>query len=274
MATQLTIGTFSRITHLSVKTLRHYHDWGLLEPAAVDPDSGYRLYSPAQVPAAQTIRRFRDLEMPIEQVKAVLAAEDPAHRSKLIAAHLRRMEEQLARTERAVASLRALVEGGHPTPVIAHVMMPAVDAAAISETVDRAHLHAWWREALAEISALLDRTGVTADGPPGGVYAQDLFEADAGECTVYVPVATRLADAGRVHATRLPERSLAVAVHEGPHDDADLVYAALGTHVTERGVDGGGPVYERYLASELDGSDPASARTEIGWPITAPAVTA
>ena len=59
MATELTIGAFSRITHLSVKTLRHYHEWGLLEPATVDPDSGYRLYSPAQVPAAQVIRRFR-----------------------------------------------------------------------------------------------------------------------------------------------------------------------------------------------------------------------
>ena len=38
---QLTIGAFSRLTHLSVKTLRYYHEVGLLEPAVVDPDSGY-----------------------------------------------------------------------------------------------------------------------------------------------------------------------------------------------------------------------------------------
>ncbi|MGA2926755.1 MAG: MerR family transcriptional regulator [Solirubrobacteraceae bacterium] len=268
MATELTIGAFSRITHLSVKTLRHYHDWGLLEPAAVDPDSGYRLYSPAQVPAAQAIRRFRDLAMPIEQVKAVLAAEDPALRSELIAAHLRRMEEQLARTQQAVASLRALVEGSRPVPAIEHVTLPALEVLAITETVPRDRLHAWWREAFFELRAALGRAGGIAAGPAGGVYAQELFEAEAGECTVYLPVVALVDGAGRARITRLPERTLAVAVHVGAHGDVDLVYAALGTHVAERGIDGGGPVHERYLAGELDGPDPAGARTEIGWPIT------
>lgn len=54
----LTIGEFSRVTHLSVKTLRHYHEVGLLEPVHVDPGTGYRRYTTAQVPTAQVIRRF------------------------------------------------------------------------------------------------------------------------------------------------------------------------------------------------------------------------
>ena len=60
MATLVTIGEFSRMTHLSVKALRHYHDVGVLEPAAVNPDTGYRSYDLSQVPAAQVIRRLRD----------------------------------------------------------------------------------------------------------------------------------------------------------------------------------------------------------------------
>ena len=67
------MGDFSRATHLSVKTPRHYHQAGLLEPAAVNPDTGYRYYSAGQIPAAQVIRRLRDLEMPVADVKAVLA---------------------------------------------------------------------------------------------------------------------------------------------------------------------------------------------------------
>lgn len=51
MATLLTIGDFSRMTHLSVKALRHYHDVGVLEPAAIDQFTGYRSYDVAQVPA-------------------------------------------------------------------------------------------------------------------------------------------------------------------------------------------------------------------------------
>ncbi len=64
MGTLLSIGDFARMTLLSVKMLRHYHELDLLPPAAIDPDSGYRLSDAAQVPTAQVIRRFRDLGMP------------------------------------------------------------------------------------------------------------------------------------------------------------------------------------------------------------------
>ena len=74
----LPIGDFSRATHMSVKTLRHYHRVGLLEPAEVDPYTGYRRYTTGQIPAAQIIRRFRDLDMPIEEIQGVLAAPDIA----------------------------------------------------------------------------------------------------------------------------------------------------------------------------------------------------
>ena len=49
MTAGLTVGEFSRMTHLSVKTLRHYHQVGLLEPAQVNPDTGYRYYTRDQV---------------------------------------------------------------------------------------------------------------------------------------------------------------------------------------------------------------------------------
>src|SRR5919202_1856622 len=60
MTTRLGIGDFSRMTYLSVKALRHYHDVGVLEPAEVDPSSGYRFYAPSQVGPAQMIRRLVD----------------------------------------------------------------------------------------------------------------------------------------------------------------------------------------------------------------------
>ena len=77
------------MTHLSVKALRLYHELGLLAPAAVDRQSGYRYYEADQVPIAQVIRRFRDLEMPVEHLKAVLAAPDIATRNALVVEHLR-----------------------------------------------------------------------------------------------------------------------------------------------------------------------------------------
>lgn len=70
----LSIGDFSRATHMTVKALRHYHEIRLLEPADVDPHTGYRHYSAEQIPTTQVVRRFRDLGMPLEEIRTVLAA--------------------------------------------------------------------------------------------------------------------------------------------------------------------------------------------------------
>src|ERR1700704_3334456 len=113
MGAAMTVGDFSRVTHLSIKTLRHYHEVGLLEPAKVDPGNGYRYYSPEQVPTAQVIRRLRDLSMPVAEVKAVLTADELGERNTVIAAHLDRLEAELATMRSAVDSLRNLLR--HPT---------------------------------------------------------------------------------------------------------------------------------------------------------------
>src|ERR1700759_483792 len=106
MAATLSIGDFSKATHLSVKALRHYHEIGILEPAEVDPLSGYRRYGTDQIATAQVIRRFRDLEMPLEDIGAVLDTHDPAARDRIISAHLGRLQEELRRTQTAVSSLQ------------------------------------------------------------------------------------------------------------------------------------------------------------------------
>src|SRR4029077_480471 len=129
MPGSLTIGDFSRVTFLSVKTLRYYHRAGLLEPADVDPVTGYRRYTSAQIPTAQVIRRFRELDMPLDDIGRVLRASDQTTRSQLIAAHLARLEDALVETQRAVASLRDLLEHPSMAAVIEHRGVPPTPVA-------------------------------------------------------------------------------------------------------------------------------------------------
>src|SRR5262244_18287 len=91
MAVRLGIGDFARMTHLSVKALRHYHDQGLLVPAEIDRWTGYRYYDPSQVATAQVIRRFRDMGMPLGDLRSVLQAPDVSSRNRAIVTHLQRM---------------------------------------------------------------------------------------------------------------------------------------------------------------------------------------
>src|ERR1700722_16798772 len=118
MPASLTVGEFSRMTHLSVRTLRHYHQVGLLEPAEVNPGTGYRYYLSDQIPTAQVIRRLRDLEMPVAEVKEVLSASESSVRNALIAGHLDRLEDQLSKTHSAVESLRGLLQHSREMPAV------------------------------------------------------------------------------------------------------------------------------------------------------------
>src|SRR5690348_7137108 len=77
-----------------------------------DVDTGYRRYATEQIVTAQIIRRFRDLEMPLEDIRIVLQAPDVETRNRVIANHLARLESALARTHEAVTSLRELLD--HP----------------------------------------------------------------------------------------------------------------------------------------------------------------
>jgi DNA-binding transcriptional MerR regulator len=265
--TLLSIGDFSRMTHLSVKALRLYHDLGLLEPAEVDANNGYRRYDTSQVPTAQVIRRFRDLGMPIEQVKAVLVAPDVAARNELIVGHLKRLESQLQHTQTNVSELRTLLEPAAAGIAIEHRSLARMLVASITETVRTDDLDRWWTTAFAELYASLRAANVRPAGPSGGLWPTELFADEAGESTVFVPIAEAFEPAGGVRARELPAVELAVALHRGPLRGADITYAALGTHVAERAIGVEGPIRESYLVTSDDTTDESQLRTEIGWPI-------
>jgi len=267
MATRLTVGDFSRITHLSVKTLRHYHQVGLLEPADVNPNTGYRYYSHEQIPVAQVVRRLRDLEMPVADVKAVLAAPDSPARNTLIAAHLDRLEAGLARSRVAVESLRSLLQHAGATAVVEHRTVPAMTAVGIQQIVDREDVLAWWQGALGELHATVRAQHLRATGPSGGLYASELYQHDRGEATVFIPVEAGIHAVGRVVPFVVPAAELAVVAHHGSLADVDLTYAELGSYATSHEISVDGPLREYYLHDSHDTQDATEWHTEIGWPI-------
>jgi DNA-binding transcriptional MerR regulator len=263
----LTIGDFSRITHLSIKTLRHYHRVQLLEPSEVNAGTGYRYYRLGQVPTALAIRRYRDLGMPIDDVRAVLAAPDVATRDALIGAHLSRLQDQLAETQAAVASLRALLSGtGRPVDIERRTVS-ATTVLAITDIVDRVELGAWWADSFAELQGVVDARAQPLTGPAGGLFDSELFTDERGECTVFLPIDGAPSSGGRTRRLELPAADYAVAVHLGTHEDADRTYGALGSYVAEHGLGGDGPVREHYLVGAPETPDIDARRTEICWPL-------
>lgn len=267
MTTMMTIGDFSRATRLSAKALRFYHQVGLLEPVRVDASNGYRLYAPEQIADAQVVRTLRSLDVPVDDVREILAAPSVAERNEVIAAHLDRMEARLEETRAAVASLRGLLQTPAQTPVVRYQSVPPTLVVLVRETIDLSELGDWYAQATDELSGVVERAGVDAAGPRGGLWDTALFLDERGDAALYVPVhgldgAVTLT--GRARAEMLPAVDLAVATHRGSDATVPQVYGALGAHVARHELSIEGPVRETYVQLEAAGVE---AVTEIGWPI-------
>ncbi len=268
MRTLLGIGDFSRMTFISVKALRHYHEVGLLPPAAIDAESGYRRYELAQVPRAQVIRRLRELGMPLEEVRVVIEAPDVGSRNAAISAHLRRMEGELDRTRETVKSLRLLLDEDAPATIdVSYRTSGPMRTIAIRDRLAFEHVGDWLTTALIELRSVLGESGSRRAGADAALYSSALLEEQYGEIVALVPIAGPAEPTGRIRSEELPSVEYAVATHHGSVENLDRTYAALGAVVSERAIGVQGPIREDFLVGAFDTPDETAHRTDICWPV-------
>ncbi|KOX10671.1 DNA polymerase III subunit beta family protein [Micromonospora profundi] len=174
------IGELARASGLTVSALRFYDSANVLEPALVDPVTGYRWYTDEQIAPARLVAGLRRVGMPVPEIAAAVRAE-PAEVHRLLDAHLRRLADGLADARREIDRLRALVD---PAPAQATTLLlsPTELAAALDAVrfavgadpelpvlcgvlldvePDAVRLVATDRHRMA-----LARAGATVDGPP------------------------------------------------------------------------------------------------------------
>ncbi|MGW6279524.1 MerR family transcriptional regulator [Kribbella sp. NPDC055071] len=265
MTATVTVGEFSRLTHLSVKTLHHYHEIGLLAPVSVDPASGYRRYGTGQVETALLIRRLRELRMPLPDVRAVVSASDGAAREETLRVHLDRMERELTHTREVVASLREMLTLEPVGLSVDYRFIPAFRAYGITDRVSRDDIGPWCDDVFGRLGAVAGAAGIV--GTSGATYGDEFFTEDIGEVVAFIPVTPDQPPAEGVELVDLPGGFFAIAVHSGAFTDYDRTYGALGSHVAEHCEVAPGPIRELYVVGPGDTPDPADYRTEVCWPI-------
>lgn len=272
MTNLIPIGRFSRVTRLSVKALRHYDEAGLLPPAWVDPSSGYRYYTYAQVTTAEVIRVLRSLDMPLDEIAEVLAAGDRDVVAKVLDRHRARLEEGLERSTRMLAFLRRLIDQeGSPMPYDISVKeVPAQHAAVVRLRTTATSISDDVGRGYATVGAAVGRAGVGFAGPPFLVMTQLADDESTGEIELGFPVLAPFPGDGEVVGVELPAGLVACTVHRGPYDEAGPAYRAVEAWIQEHGHAGAGTPREVYL-TDPEKTTPADYLTEIQFPIAIPA---
>jgi len=257
----LLIGPFSRASCLSVKTLRAYHEAGVLVPAVVDPRTGYRSYSTGQLTDAAVIRRLRALDVPLESIGQILEARDPETTRKVLREHGTVLEERLATTQRAVDELYAALEAPEShTPV--HVRHePARSMLTVSETVRDAE--PFLRRAAVALGEAIRTSGAVAIGGFGALFPTAIENDETEDIVAFVSVAAapRLDEASIAAGVRvgeLPATDVAVAIHHGSFESMVDTYRNLGTWVATNAEPIDMAVREYYVEE---------FKTEICWPV-------
>lgn len=231
------IGDFSRLSRVSIRTLRYYDRVGLLKPAYVDPFSDYRYYTADQLATLNLILALKDLGLSLDQIRDLLAESVPPEQLQgmlrlkraELTAQIAEEQQRLARIE---ARLRHIEQ--RPAPDLAAInaivlkSIPDQAAALLRTTID----------AYPEVSRLFDQLfGTLAErhiipaGPPMTLYHQPEYRDHEIDIEIAVPVADStitLEGDTLVRSGIVPGvESAACLVHQGSYESVGSAYAAL-----------------------------------------------
>ena len=265
----LPIGRFSEMTRLSVKALRHYDAIGLLQPAEVDPSSGYRYYLKSQTRRAEAIRLLRGVDLPLDEIATVLApgvADDVVE--KVLDRHRDRLDEELSLQRRRLATVRRLIDGEEPLmpydvttrttdPTTIVGVRRHTDLRSIGQTIG---------EGMGAMMAAVAGAGDQPAGPPMVIYHEVIDAEQAGdiECAIPVAAPVRLAEGDAV-CRELEGGPVAVTVHRGDYAEIAAAYHVLEGWMGEHAHRPAAPPREVYLNDPQE-VDVEEQLTEVVWP--------
>lgn len=238
------IGRFAEATRLSLRALRLYDERGLLIPARVDADSGYRFYRIDQVETGRRIGLLRAAGMSLEEIRSFLA--DPS--TARLDGHEAALDEELSRRRRVLAYLRWSLAPKEAS--MFDVQTRHVPEQRYVSRSTRTHVDGLERFIVDSINALSQE--VPGSGPPFVLYHGAVNEQDDGPVEVCLPAAEgdRVLPAGEVAFTAVPPSHQQFPQILEPYD-------AIWSWAKEHGRELDGPAREIYN-DEL---------WEIAWPI-------
>lgn len=266
------IGEVAKLYHLSVGTLRHYEQEGLLKPEYTDPATGYRYYSVRQFEQLTNIRYLRALGLPLDEIAATLQNRD----ADTIAETLRRQKELIAQKKRELEIIErkidhrlAQLEGARHAELdcIRLVQQPSMRIVWIKAQV-RFNSYLWLEHSIRKLEKD-QKIPLSYLGKVGVGIVQEHLQAGQFQHYDLVFLVLDAEDTYEGEVQQVPE-GLCVAVQfHGSHETAPRYYEMLMRYLQEHHLQAAGFSREIALIDNCISADPEQYVTEIRIPVRA-----
>ncbi|HVX15752.1 MAG TPA: MerR family transcriptional regulator [Pirellulales bacterium] len=240
------IGEFSQLTQLPVKTLRFYHDEGLLIAAHVDPDTGYRYYQNSQVETARIIVYLRNLEFSLSEIKSLLHTQGDDDLLNVLERQRSAIHERIKQLRQAVKSLDQFIAAEKET----RIMVQTVDQ--IQEKVLDPLLVAGIRMKgrYSDCGPLFGRLGRSLGrhiaGRPLLLHFDNEYREDDADFEACMPIRGAKTVEG-ASVRELPGGRCVSLVHRGPYEQLGRSYAKVFEYLNAHKFKVLSPTREVYL---------------------------
>jgi DNA-binding transcriptional MerR regulator len=257
------IGDFSRLARVTIKTLHHYDEAGLLQPSHVDRQSGYRYYAASQLETLQRILLLKDLGFALEQIRELLHSDADTwaktldQRGAELSATIAADQSRLLR----LTALRQTLEhrGAEPPPVVLREV-PAVEVYSVRQRVPRLGppMQRLFEDAEAVVAAVQARSPAS----PFTIF----HDPDYRETDVDVEICIPVKEGVEPLSTHIVPASATMGciTYRGPYEQTSTLYSQLLQWLDRSGMRMSGPlreVYHRYGADQVGYRLPAAVLT-------------
>ena len=266
-----TIGDFSKITGLTVKTLRFYHEKGLLIPSCVDEQTGYRYYDRSKIETARVITHLRSLDLSLEEIGAILrTAGDDADLREVMERQKATLEAKIWRYREVVSLLdQFLNQEEHARRIMAESSFQIEEKTLDPVLVAGIRMKGRYADCGAAFGRIGKRFGRYIRGKPFLLHYDGEFREDDADFEACMPIRAGKSLDG-VAVRELPGGRCVSLLHKGPYDQLGRSYARILEYVRGKGYEVALPTREVYHKGPgmIFRGNPKNYLTEIQIPIT------
>lgn len=270
MKLSYSIGEFSQITGLSVKTLRFYHEKGILVPSSVDEATGYRFYDAGKIEKARMIMRLRAMEFAIEDIAAVLGeCSDEADILDFLERQKNVLQQRIHEDRDIVRSLHEIIANEKAAKQLLEGSSFAVEEKTLEPMlIAGIRMKGRYSDCGAGFARLGKAVGRHICGKALCLYYDGEYRDGDADFEPCFPIRKEVAAEG-VSVRTLPGGRCLALVHRGPYDQLGRSYAKILKQADERKQDVSLPTREVYLKGPgmIFKGNPKNYLTEIQLPV-------